>query len=144
MSNKLYILYSAVGDVIMEVKMGLHFGQLLKKIRVEEANLGLRNFAELVELQPSNLSNIERGKIPPPANKETLDRICDTLGLSPTDPRRAELFDLAVEDSKRVPADIATAIKENEGVPVLVRTVANKQLSDEKLRELAKYIEENY
>lgn len=128
----------------METKTGLHFGQLLKKIRVEEANIGLRNFAEMVELQPSNLSNIERGKIAPPANKGTLDRICDTLGLSPADPRRAELFDLAAEDSKRIPADIATAIKENQGVPVLVRTVANKQLSDEKLRELAKYIEENY
>lgn len=128
----------------METKTGLYFGQLLKKIRVEEANIGLRNFAEMVELQPSNLSNIERGKIPPPANKETLDRICDTLGLSPSDPRRAELFDLAAEDSNRIPADIATIVKENEGVPVLVRTVANKQLSDDKLRELAKYIEEHY
>lgn len=128
----------------METKTGLRFGRLLKKIRVEEANIGLRSFAELVELQSSNLSNIERGKIPPPANKETLDRICDALGLSSADPRRAALFDLAAEDSKRIPADIATAIKENEGVPVLVRTVANKQLSDEKLRELTKYIEEHY
>jgi transcriptional regulator with XRE-family HTH domain len=128
----------------MGIKMGLNFGQLLKKIRIEEANIGLRSFAELVELQPSNLSNMERGKIPAPANKETLDRICDALGLSSADPRKAALFDLAVKDSKRIPADIATAIKENKGVPVLVRTVANKQLSDEKLRELTKYIEEHY
>lgn len=123
----------------------LSFGQLLKKIRIEGANIGLRQFAELVELQPSNLSNIERGKIPPPANNETLDRICAALGLSLTDPRRAKLFDLAApSNSNRIPADIAKIIKENQGVPVLVRTVANRQLSDEKLKELAKYIEENY
>ncbi len=128
----------------MEPKGELSFGQLLKKIRVEEANIGLRRFAELVDLQPSNLSNIERGKIPPPANKQTLDRICDGLGLSSTDPHRAELFDLAAKDSNRIPADIAKIVRENEGVPVLVRTVANQQLSDEKLRELARYIEENY
>lgn len=133
-----------LGESIMETKINISFGLLLKKLRVEEANIGLRSFAELVELQPSNLSNMERGKLPPPANKETLDRICAALGLSPTDPRRAELFDLAAQYSGRIPADIADVVKENEGVPVLVRTVANKQLSDEKLRELAKYIEDNY
>ena len=121
------------------------FGQLLKKLRIEKANIGLRRFADLVDLQPSNLSNIEQDKIPPPANKKTLDCICDTLGLSKTDPQRAKLFDLASQaNEKRIPADIAEAVKKQAGVPVLVRTVANRQLSEKKLRELAKYIEENY
>jgi len=129
----------------MGVNDDLSFGQFLKNIRVESANIGLRRFAELVELQPSNLSNIERGRIPPPANNETLERICDALGLSTTDPRRAKLFDLSAKSNdSRIPADIAKIVKENQGVPVLVRTVANRQLSDEKLRELAEYIEENY
>ncbi len=129
----------------MDTKISLTFGQLLKKIRVEEANIGLRRFAALVDLQASNLSNIEQSKIPPPANKKQLDCICDTLGLSKADPRRAELFDLAAKgNSGRIPADVAAIVKEHEGVPVLVRTVANRQLSEEKLRELAKYIEENY
>ena len=73
------------------------------------------------------------------------ERICDALGLSTTDPRRAKLFDLAAKSNdSRIPADIAKIVKENQGVPVLVRTVANRQLSDEKLKELAEYIEENY
>jgi transcriptional regulator with XRE-family HTH domain len=129
----------------MATNNSLSFGQLLKKIRVEEANIGLRRFADLVGLQPSNLSNIEQGKIPPPANKKTLDCICDTLGLSTTDPRRSELFDLAAKyNDGRIPADVAEIVKEHRGVPALVRTVANRQLSEGKLRELAKYIEENY
>ncbi|MBA7530026.1 hypothetical protein ES705_22229 [subsurface metagenome] len=121
------------------------FGQLLKKLRIEKANIGLRRFADLVDLQPSNLSNIEQGKIPPPANKKTIDCICDTLGLSKEDPQKAELFDLASDaNAGRIPADVADAVKKQAGVPVLVRTVANRQLSEEKLIELAKYIEENY
>lgn len=120
------------------------FGQLLKKIRIEKANIGLRRFAELVEIQPSNLSNMERGKIPPPANSKTIKCICDTLGLSKSDSLRSQLFDLAAHKSNRIPADVADIVKQNAGVPVLVRTVNNKQLSEDKLRELATYIEEHY
>jgi len=120
------------------------FGQMLKQIRLEEADIGLREFAVLIDMKPSNLSNIERGRIAPPASRKAIDNICDALGLATTDPRRAELFDLAAAAKGRIPADVAEAVKERKGIPVLVRTVANKQLSEEKLKELADYIEEFY
>lgn len=120
------------------------FGGMLKKLRVEEADIGLRAFANMIDMKPSNLSNIERGRIPPPANKKIVDRICDVLGLASYDPRREKLFDLAAEAKNRIPADVADAIKEQPGIPVLVRTVANKQLSEEKLKELAEYIKKFY
>ena len=120
------------------------FGRLLKDIRVNYAGIGLRSFASLIEMKPSNLSNLERGKSPPPAGRRKIDLMCDTLGLPKADPRRTQLFDLAAVGSKRIPADVADAIKTQEGIPVLVRTLANKQLSDEKLRELAKHIEKFY
>jgi transcriptional regulator with XRE-family HTH domain len=120
------------------------FGELLKKIRVEEAGIGLRAFANLINMKPSNLSNIERGRIPPPASRKAIDTICDALGLPKTDLRRDELFDLAAKAKNRIPADVADAVKEQPGIPVLVRTVANKQLSEKKLRELAEYIKKFY
>ena len=120
------------------------FGGLLKTIRVEEADIGLRAFADLIDMKPSNLSNIERNRIPPPANRQAIVRICDALGLAKNDTRREKLFDLAAEAENRIPADVAHVIKSQPGVPVLVRTVANKQLSEEKLRELAEYIKEFY
>ena len=92
----------------------------------------------------SNLSNVERDKVPPPANRKAIDCICDALGLAKTDPRRDELFDLAAKSKNRIPADVADAVKEQPGIPVLVRTVANKQLSEKKLRELAEYIKKFY
>lgn len=128
----------------MNKKVKNTFGQMLKKIRVEEADIGLRAFANMIDMKPSNLSNIERGRIPPPANKEAIDKICDALGLATNDPRRDNLFDLAAVAAHRIPADVAETIKENPGVPVLVRTVANKQLSEEKLKELSEYIKKFY
>jgi transcriptional regulator with XRE-family HTH domain len=128
----------------MKVITKLTFGALLKKLRVEEADIGLRAFADLINMKPSNLSNMERDRIPPPANRETIDRIGDALGLPIGDPRRNELFDLAAKAKNRIPADVAEAVKEQPGIPVLVRTVANKQLSEEKLKELAEYIKKFY
>jgi transcriptional regulator with XRE-family HTH domain len=120
------------------------FGGLLKRIRVQEADIGLRAFADLINMKPSNLSNIERGRIPPPAGRKAIETICDALGLPSNDPRREELFDLAAKTKNRIPADVADAVRTQPGVPVLVRTVANKQLSEEKLRELAEYVKKFY
>ena len=128
----------------MENMDSVRFGELLRMIRVDEAKIGLRKFANLINFQSSNFSDIERGIKPPPANKPQIDLICDTLGLSNADPRRVQLFDLAAKDQDRVPADISETIKSNSGFPVLVRTIANKQLSEKKIRELSEYIENNY
>lgn len=122
----------------------LDFGAMLKKLRLDVANIGLRAFADLINMKPSNLSNLERGRITPPASKETIDLICDTLGLAKQDPKRATMFDLAARSPNRIPADVAKVVKDQPGVPVLVRTVANRQLSEEKLRELAEYIKDFY
>jgi len=119
------------------------FGESLKKFRLE-AQMGLRAFADLIDMAPSNLSNIERGRTAPPASRQKITQICDALGLAKNDSHRAQLFDLASNAPNRIPADVANTIKEKPGVPVLVRTVANKQLSEEKLRELTAYIEEHY
>lgn len=120
------------------------FGRMLKKLRVEEAEVGLRAFSDLINMKPSNLSNIERDRIPPPASRKAIDTICDALGLPREDPRRERLFDLAAKAKNRIPADVAEAVKKQPGIPVLVRTVANKQLSETKLMELAEYIKKFY
>jgi len=120
------------------------FGVYLKKLRLEEARIGLRAFADLIEMAPSNLSNIERDRTSPPYKKNKLNQICDALGLPEHDERRTKLFDLAAQSGSRVPVDIVQTIRDNPGVPVLVRTVANKQLDEKKLRELNEYIKQFY
>ena len=132
------------GDIMRGAKAKEAFGGLLKKIRVEEACIGLCAFADLIDMKPSNLSNIERNRIPPPAGRKAIVRICDSLGLAKNDHRREKMFDLAAKAENRIPADVADVVKNQPGVPVLVRTVANKQLSEKKLRELAEYIKKFY
>lgn len=138
-------IHAANKETIMRgAKVRETFGGMLRRIRIEEADIGLRAFADLINMKPSNLSNIERDCIPPPASRKAIDRICDALGLPKNDSRREKLFDLAAKAKNRIPADIAEAVKEWPGIPVLVRTVANKQLSEKKLRELAEYIKKFY
>jgi len=124
-------------------KINENFGEYLKKLRLQ-ARIGLREFARLINKQPSNYSNIETGKSAPPADSKTLDVICDTLGLEKNCEQRNILFDLAAKEGKRIPADIAQSIREFRGIPVLVRTIKNKKLSETKLLELTKYIKKNY
>jgi transcriptional regulator with XRE-family HTH domain len=120
------------------------FGSLLKKLRIEDAKKGLRAFAELIDWQPSNLSNVERGRAMPPADPRKIHEICDALGLSPEDPRRVALFDLSARERGAVPGDVAEAIKDQPGIPVLVRAVASRRLEDDQLRDLAEYIKKFY
>ena len=57
------------------------FGPFLRDLRLK-ANLGLRRFADLIGVKPSNLSDIENGRRHPPGDLEKLREIAETLGLA--------------------------------------------------------------
>jgi transcriptional regulator with XRE-family HTH domain len=115
------------------------FGEFLRTNRLK-AGLGLRAFAEAAALQPSNLSNMEHGRIAPPQDREILDRIADLLNLPEGSAERATLFDLAVRGRGRLPADVATFAARTPGIPVLLRTIENRGLSEKELARLTKYV----
>jgi transcriptional regulator with XRE-family HTH domain len=115
------------------------FGEFLRAERLK-AGLGLRAFAEAAGLQPSNLSNIEHGRIPPPQDRKTLDRLADVLGFEEGPDKRARLFDLAVKGKERPPADVAAFAAKTPGVPALLRTLENRRLGKEELERLTEYI----
>ncbi len=103
------------------------FGEYLRACRLE-AGYGLRAFAEAIEMQPPNLSNIEHGRANPPQDKTTLTKIADSLGLRGG--ARHLLFDLAVAHKPgTLPADVADFAGKTPGVPVLLRTLADRRLS---------------
>ena len=120
------------------------FCAYLKQLRLERG-YGLREFARIIDMHPSNLSNLERGKLPPLRHKESLEVISDALGLSNEDPRRKRLFDLAVADTPdRLPADLVNYAAEVKVIPLLLRTIADKGLSEEQIRQLAQEINALY
>lgn len=108
-------------------------GKLLKDLRLQ-AGFGLRRFAELIGMQPSNLSAIEHGHRPFPEDPDKVRRIADALGLVEGSAKWDEFFDAARSEGQ-FPADVAD-MADRELVPLLLRTVKNRDLSDEDIRRL--------
>jgi len=120
------------------------FGEFLRRARLE-AGYGLRTFAVTVGLQPSNLSNIERGKISPPQKADRLKVIAETLGFEEGSKNRQRLFDLAADYKKgAIPPDVKEVAAKMKGIPVLLRTIDNKRLSAKQLRELTDYVNKHF
>jgi transcriptional regulator with XRE-family HTH domain len=116
--------------------MSKEFGQILKELRLR-AGFGLRRFAEMIDLEPSNLSAMEHGRRPPPQEPARLKEIAESLGLVETSSDWVEFFD-AARSNQALPADVLH-MADRPLVPVLLRTIDNRNLSDD---EIANLIEE--
>jgi transcriptional regulator with XRE-family HTH domain len=113
------------------------FGICFKEKRV---NLGLtlRKFCEKHDIDPGNLSKLERGLLPPPKD-ELLKKYASYLKIKQGSNDWYEFFDLASAETGRMPKEL----RENEIVarmPFLFRTIRGKKISKEKLDKLINLI----
>jgi transcriptional regulator with XRE-family HTH domain len=114
------------------------FGPFLRELRLR-ANLGLRRFADLIGIKPSNLSDIENGRRHPPADPEKLREIAEALGLAGDSEEWRRLFDAGRRHGD-LPADIRH-MADRRLVPALLRTIDNLQLGDDEISRLITEIE---
>lgn len=75
------------------------FSAFLKKRLVK--GLGLREFARIIDMQPSNYCCVESGSLPPPSNK--LDVMASTLGIKNGSSDYYRFMDLASETRDEIP-----------------------------------------
>lgn len=97
-----------------------NFGRFFKKRR-EVLGLSLRAFCLKHKLDPSNVSKMERGRLPPPQG-EKLREYATYLGVREGSDEWYQLFDLAAAERGIIPEDLRDEQIAGK-LPVLFRTL---------------------
>lgn len=117
-------------------EMETSFGDYLKELRLK-AGFGLRKFANLIEMPASNLSAVEHGRRV--MSDEKLFLAAEVLGLERDTDEWDGLFDLA-SHAEVPPADVQQ-IASRGFIPALLRTIDNKQLTEDDIQQLIQEIQ---
>ena len=118
--------------------MANEFGESLKRLRLK-AGFGLRRFAEMIDIPAPNLSAVEHGRRNPPVDPDKLREIAVALGLEEGSKEWIGLFDAAGRRDT-LPPDVRH-MAGRKMIPVLLRTIDNRQLDDDAIGALIAEIE---
>ena len=130
-------------SVVTTLQQGgnLGFGDTVRERR-KQLRLGLREFAQRAGMDPGNLSKIERGRLGAPQSEEALDRICEALEWRPGSDEADALKDQAAIENGQIPAAVLGDEVVMAKMPLLLRTLRNRQLEPEQLDRLIDLIRE--
>ncbi len=115
------------------------FGQYFKDLRVKQG-LTLRQFCLSNGFDPGNISKLERG-ILTPHSKDKLSEYATALGLKEGSDAWIEFFDLAAVAGGMLSHITSEALIKR--VPLLFRTLDNKDLDESKLDKLIELIKKS-
>ena len=114
------------------------FGGFIREKRLA-AKINLRKLAEILDISPAFLSDIENDHRYPP-DKDKIYKIADVLGLSKEDTDL--LFDLAAGNKKNsVSPDIADYIMAQEKSRVALRMARDKGAGEEEWEKIIRMLE---
>lgn len=115
------------------------FGTNLKGLRLK-SNFSLREICRKVNYDPSNWSKIERGKISPPSDENTLCSWAIVLGLKKDSAAFNEFIDSAMIAQGIIPADMLDQQSVVNCLPAFFRTLRNKKPTKEEIDHLVDLI----
>ena len=121
------------------MKTSAVFGEFFKAKR-QALGLTLREFCLKHELDPGNLSRLERGLLPPPQDRQVLERYARCLGLKAGTESWHTFFDLAAASRGRVPDDLLKDERITARLPLIFKVLRNRRLEDKQLDELVRRI----
>jgi transcriptional regulator with XRE-family HTH domain len=120
----------------------VNFGEFFKQKRIASGKT-LRQFCLDNNLDPGNISKIERGKMSPSTSEEKLKEYAKFLRISEESEDWTIFKDLAFVAAGKIPADLMDDSEVLSRLPVFFRTVREKKFSEEQLQELIKKIRES-
>jgi transcriptional regulator with XRE-family HTH domain len=113
----------------------MKFGEFVREKRLS-VNLGLREFCELAEVDPSNWSKIERGRLNLFDDREKLEMIAGLVGLEHGASDWHKFFDLATIAQRKIPEEVYSDPEVLSALPVFFRTVRGEKPTQEELDKL--------
>ena len=120
----------------------VRFGQFFKKMR-EKKGLSLRRFCVENNVDPGNMSKLERGLLSPPQSREKLEEYAGYLHIEEGSDDWYEFFDLAAAEAGRIPQDILSDKELAKRLPLVFRTIRGQKISKVKLEQLAEVIKKS-
>ena len=114
------------------------FGTFVKEKRLVKG-INLRKLAELLELAPAYISDIENGNRNSPS-PDKMEKLVEVLGLN--EDERNEMYDLAARDrDNTVAPDISEYVKSNDAVRVALRKARNLNLGEQEWLKIIEKME---
>lgn len=121
--------------------MNKSFGEFFKEKRMT-LELTLRQFCQKNGFDPGNISKLERGVFTAPQTEEKLEDYAKALQLKKGSDEWVAFFDLAAVSNR----DLGMMKLKNEVIieklPILFRTLDNKELTPEKLDQIIELIKQ--
>lgn len=115
------------------------FGEFFKAKR-RSLGLSLRAFCRKNELDPGNMSKLERGVLAPPEGREKLESYASILGLKQGSDEWFEFFDLAAAARGRIPESLLKDERVVRALPIMYRTLRKDKPDREEVERLMKLI----
>jgi transcriptional regulator with XRE-family HTH domain len=118
------------------------FGEFIRRKRLEEG-YSLREFCKQLEIDASNWSKVERGKLPAPEDKEYLESIAKFLSVKKSSSEWNTMFDLASISRKKIPDDVFNNKDFISVLLVFFRTIRGDKPTRKELEAMTKLIKDN-
>lgn len=103
------------------------FGEFIKEKR-QNKGITLRAFADMIDIAPAYMSDIEKSKRNAPT-QEILEKMVKVLDLSNDETN--ELFDLAANSKDAIAQDLKEYVSDNQNVRVALRKAKELNLGDD-------------
>ena len=115
------------------------FSAMFQELR-KAKRITLRAFCEKAEADPGNISRMERGRMPPPQDRDILSRYAKALKISEGSDEWYLFFDLAAVDCGIIPHDLMSDDDLVKQLPAFFRTLRGQKPTEDELRKVVEKI----